>query len=139
METEVTRSINYWAVLVAAASYFILGAAWYSGALFGKVWTTAIGKTPEQVKADYSPLNLLWVFILAWLAAYGIARVYIWSGGDSVGDGLWVGLLAGVCFAMATLGIHDIMEKRPRSLTGINVLYSILGFLLMGLIIGIWH
>jgi hypothetical protein len=138
MEIELQYEVNYLAVLVAAAAYWILGALWYSGGLFGEAWMRGIGKSEEQVKADFSPLNLLWVFVLAFITAYGIARVMTWVGEASVQIGLEIGLLAGVSFAFATLATHDVMESRSRALTAINALYTIIGFLLMGLIVGAW-
>jgi len=135
----VPQALNYWAILVAAAAYFVLGALWYAPPVFGKVWRTGIGKTDEQVKADFSPWNLVWTFIFSFVAAYGVARLVQWSGGTSAGDGLLVAFLAGVCFAAATVAMHHVMEKRPCSLTVVNALYSIVGFLLMGLIVGAWR
>ena len=141
MEVDITmtQDINYWAVLVGAVAFWILGAIWYSGPLFGKAWMRSIGKTEEQVKADFSPMNLIWAFVYGWLASYGIARVMMWMGGDTIADGVMVGLVASVCFSFATIGMHDVMEKRPGGLTLINALYSIVGFLVMGIIIGAWH
>jgi len=41
---------NYWAVLVAALAYWILGAIWYTG-LFGKQWMALTGMTEEKASA----------------------------------------------------------------------------------------
>ncbi len=131
-------AINYWAVLVAALAYMILGAIWYSPALFGGAWMRGIGKTKEQVAAGFSPVKFLWALIGSFIAAYGIARIMSWAGGNSPADGLMVGLLAAICFVLTAMTVNDIMENRPRSLTVINVLYHIIGFALMGLIIGVW-
>ena len=49
-----SMAINYWAVLVAAVAYMILGAIWYSPILFGSAWMRLIGKTKEQAMADFS-------------------------------------------------------------------------------------
>src|SRR3989338_8232478 len=44
-----TVSINYWAVLAAAAASIILGFSWY-GPLFGRQWLRLSGFTDKQIK-----------------------------------------------------------------------------------------
>jgi len=132
-------AMNYWAVLVAGLAYFVLGAIWYAGPVFGNAWMAGIGKTREQVLADYSPTKLVWAFFGSMIASYGIARVMIWSGGNSLQDGLMVGSVAAVCFVGVAMGVNDNMESRPCKLTVINILYHIVGFLIMGAVIGLWR
>ena len=38
MDTSFFSDMNWLAVLVAAVAYFMLGALWYSKALFGNAW-----------------------------------------------------------------------------------------------------
>jgi hypothetical protein len=131
--------INYLAVVVAAIAYMVLGALWYSPILFGTAWMKGIGKTREQVNADFSPVNYIIALIFAFIASYGIARFMIWAGGDSIADGIKVAVLAGVAFVLATMGMNDVFEKRPSGLTVINILYHLIAFLIVGIIIGAWR
>jgi len=132
-------AINYWAVLVAGIAYMIIGALWYSPALFGKAWMKGIGKTREQITADFSPVNYFLALIFSLVAAYGIARVMSWSNGSTISDGILVSVLAGVCFVFPSMGVNDIFENRPRGLTFVNIFYHIVGFAVMGIIIGAWR
>jgi len=134
-----TTSMNWWAIIVAAVAYMALGAVWYSPALFGKAWMKGIGKTREQITAGFSPLSYVWALVLSFLAAYGIGRIYVWAQLMTVWDGIVVGLLAGICFVAATMGINDIFEQRPRQLSVINVLYHVVGFIVIGIIVGAWR
>ena len=43
MNNELLSDINWLAVLVAALAYFILGAIWYSKALFAPKWAKLVG------------------------------------------------------------------------------------------------
>ncbi len=43
--------INYFAVLAAALSTFILGGLWYSPLLFGKAWMRANSFTDDDLQA----------------------------------------------------------------------------------------
>ena len=132
-------SINYWAVIVSAVAYMFLGALWYSPVLFGSAWMRGIGKTKDQVAADFSPVNYFIALLTSFLAAYGVARLMIWTGGDSINDGLIIGLLVGICFVLAAMAVNDTFEKRPAGLTIINVLYHIVGLIIIGIIIGAWR
>ncbi len=98
-----------------------------------------IGKTKEQVTADFSPINYLWGFITAFFASYGIARIISWTGGDSLGDALKISLLVGVCFVAAAMWVNDKFEARPAMLTLINIFYHLTGFMIAGIIISLWN
>lgn len=132
-------NVNYLAVLVAAIAYMALGALWYSPVLFGNAWMRGIGKTKEQVMAGFSLLNYLWGIITAFVAAYGIARLTGMTGGNTVADAVIISLLAAICFVLTTMGINDVFEKRPKGLTFINIFYHIVGFVIIGIIIGLWR
>ncbi|MBD3333011.1 DUF1761 family protein [candidate division GN15 bacterium] len=131
--------INYLAVIVATAAYWIIGALWFSPALFFNQWLRAIGKTKEQVKADFSPMNYIWALIAAFLASYGIARVCDWGGAATIVDGALVGVLAAACFVLPYVLVTDVFEKRPRSLAMINLFYHAVGLIVAGIIIGAWR
>lgn len=131
--------INYWAVLVSGVAFWILGAIWYAGPVFGKMWMSGVGKTEEQLRAGSMAVKLITVLILGIIAAYGIARVMVWSGHFSAGFGALVGLLAGICFIGTTLGMNDVMEGRAARLFWINWLYQLVGYVGMGVLIGLWH
>ena len=132
-------SVNYLAVLVCGVAYMALGALWYSPAVFGKVWMRGIGKTEAQLKADFKSISYLWAFIGSLIAAYGIARVLAMFDAPTLADGVKLGLVAGVCFVGASFFINDTFDARPRSLTIVNILYHIVGFIVIGLIIGAWR
>ena len=132
-------TMNWWAVIVAAAAYFALGAVWYMPGMFGNAWMKGIGKTKEQLNAGFSGVSFVWAFVYSFLVAYAIARILVWAQRGSVVDGIVVGLLTGICFGLATVGIHDLFEQRPKQLTIINVLYHVVGFILIGIIVGAWH
>ena len=131
--------VNFLAVLVSAAVYWILGAFWFSKALFGKTWAKGIGKTEEELKQGFSKLAFLWSFVWSFIAAYGVARLMVWTGGSTVGDGFIVGLLVGISFVLATMVINNLFERRPKSLILINALYHIVALVVSGVIIGAWR
>jgi len=134
----VSTGVNYWAILVAGAAYFILGALWYSPVIFGKAWTQAVGKSKEELQKGSSALKMIWAFVGSLIIAYGLARILSWTGSYSLTDAIVVSLLAAICFLVTVIGISDSMEVRPMKLYLINIFYNIIGFCIMGIIIGVW-
>ncbi len=134
----VSTGVNYWAILVAGAAYFILGALWYSPVIFGKAWMQAVGKSKEQLQKGSSALKMIWAFVGSLVIAYGLARILSWTGSYSLTDAVVVSLLAAICFLVTVIGISDSMEVRPMKLYLINIFYNIIGFCIMGIIIGVW-
>ena len=132
-------SINYLAVVVSAVVYWVIGALWFSPAVFGKIWMKGIGKTQDQLKEGFSYMAFVWSFIWSFIAAYGIARFLVWTGGNSIGDGFVIGLLAGISFVIAPFVINNLFERRSKSLLVINALYHVVGLIVSGLIIGAWR
>jgi hypothetical protein len=57
-----TTALNYWAILVAALSAFLIGGLWYSPAVFGKSFTLF------AINAGYSvvTLTVMGMIIGAW-------------------------------------------------------------------------
>ena len=138
MDIMNVAKMNYLAIAVCAVAYMILGAIWYSPAIFGKTWMKGIGKTKEQVAADFSPLNYIYALVLAYIASYGIARVMLWTGVNELADAIKTGLLLGVCFVLATMAMNDKFEKRKCSLTVGNALYHIISFIVIAIILNVW-
>ena len=133
-----TMEVNYLAVLVAGAAYTILGALWYSSALFGNAWLRHIGKSKEQAEADFSIWKIVGAFVGSLIAGYGIARILSWTSLEPLWGGFAVGLIGGICLVGTTVWMHVTMEGRSFKLAILNSLYSIVGFVIMGVIIGLW-
>lgn len=129
-------SMDYLAISVAAVAYVGLGALWFSPVLFGKAWLKGIGKTKEQVTADFSPMNYVIGIVTAFVSSYGIARIMYWTGGGEIADGIKIGLFVGICFAFMSTLVNDSFENRPKELTIIHGLYHICGMVVAGVIIG---
>ena len=132
-------SVNYLAVLAGGVAYMILGALWYSPALFGKAWMKGIGKTEAQIKADFKPISYLWAFLGSLVGSYGIARLFALAGGGEMMTAIIIALVGGVCLVGATFFVNDTFDARPRSLTFINILYHLVGLVVAGAIIGAWQ
>jgi len=134
----------YIAVIVAAIVSFIIGGIWYQP-LFGKAWMAALGKTEADKEAmrKQAPKGfvagligaLISSFVLALFLEYGRLANVVPSG---VAGGLVVGFLVWFGFLMTTTVAGAIFEGRSRKLVGINLGFTLVSYLIMGLIQAIW-
>lgn len=134
-------SINWLAVLIGAAIYFVLGAVWFAPITpIGKAWMRAAAyESPTSgtlsTNAFYAiPLVtcLVMVTALALLAdAIGVA---------TLGDGVVLGLVVGVGVAFPLLLTTAAFEfKKPQPFTWgiIDASYHVVGLTIAGAIIGL--
>lgn len=126
--------INLWAVLVAAASSFMLGGLWYSPALFGKVWQRENGGKEQTGH----PAKVFGVsFALALVAAYCFARLL--GPAPQLEAAVMQGLVVGLVFVGASFGINYQFADRSVRLWLIDGGYHTAQFVLFGAILGLWH
>lgn len=128
---------NYWAVLVCAVLYWLLGALWYA-VLFTKPWMALENMTAAQSNSMNPVLPYIITFVLNLLIAFVLAQVCIWrnantaSRGAAIGVLLWLGIVGPITFTTY------MYEMRPKELFAINEFYPLVGLCLMGAILGAW-
>jgi hypothetical protein len=130
------EGLNVWAVLLAAASSFLLGGPWYSPALFGTAWKRAANDTREPGSGHPAKVfGLSFAFSLVAATAFAY-----WLGPNPPLDhALGRGLLAGACFVGACFGINYQFANRSTTMLLIDGGYHTAQFLLFGLVLGLWH
>lgn len=130
--------INHWAVLASAVFNLVLGAIWYSPALFFNTWKRENGLSDEQI-AKLRPLKVYGLsFILAYLMSYNLA---FFLGTNDV-DWIWgltAGFLAGFGWAAAIFTVVALFEQKSWKYIFINSGYIIVYFTAIGLILGAWR
>ncbi|MEM9292899.1 MAG: DUF1761 domain-containing protein [Acidobacteriota bacterium] len=132
-------NFNYAAIVVAGLAGVFIGGLWYSPVLFAKSWAGHIGKTAEQVQADFSPLKILNALISCIIAAIYLSAVIDFSGHQSLTGGIHVGLVTAFAVLIVFRGMHDFFEHRPFKLFLITVGHDLLVFVAMGAILGAWQ
>ena len=132
------EQINYPAVLVAAAAYWLVGALWYSPLLFARPWMMLTGVTEESARKSYK-LNFLWTFLLELVAAHGVACVLalMTAPGKLAGVGVAIALWGG--FVATSSAINSMFAGRSRKLWFIDNGYHLVGLSVAGLILGLWR
>ena len=104
--------VNYWAALVSVVAAMVIGAIYYSPAVAGRAWMAAIGKTPEEIKANNKPSLYVVTAVLALLQATVLSAVISWAGDVTLVGGALIGLLLWVGMALPVISNTFIFEGR---------------------------
>jgi hypothetical protein len=136
------HNANWLALLVAAVAYFVIGALWYS-VLFGKPWMAGHKinpPTPEERKAMGSKMGMMFLgtFLIGVVTAFVIGLLVFALQSTTVMSGLKLGLACGV-FATGPIWMSYIYLQKPFKVWVIDAGYHVVSFLLMAVIISIWH
>ncbi len=134
---DVLSRLNYWAVLTAALSAFLIGGAWYSPVLFAKRWMAANMLAEEDLKRGSIALIFGGSFALALISALAMAMFI--GPSSSLSFGVTAGVLVGLCWVGTSFGITYLFERKPFILFLINAGYHLVTFTVMGIILGLWH
>lgn len=129
--------INLFAVIVAAASSFLLGGLWYSAALFGAAWNRENGSNPKGSEGRHPARVFGTSFLFALVAAFAFATLF--GAAASVADATLRGLYVGFGVVAASFGINYQFAGRSTRLWLIDGGYHTVQFVLYGLIIGLWR
>ena len=130
--------INHWAVLVCAVFNLILGALWYSPALFFNAWKQENNLSDEQIKAVNPAKTYGITFVLAYLMSYNLA-FFLADGQTDWQWGLTAGFLAGFGWCAAIFTIIALFEQKSWRYIFINGGYIVVYFSVIGLILGAWR
>jgi len=129
--------MNPLAIGFAALAMVAIGAVWFnSPLLFNHIWLAGIGKSAEQVQAEFTPFKPLASLIGSLVMATLLAAVMDELDMMSLVDGATIGLMAGIGFAAIPNGIRDYFEGRPRTLYLINAAHDIVILTAGGAIVG---
>jgi hypothetical protein len=132
------HQINHWAVLVSALILWVLGAAWYSPALFAKPWMAALDIVPTGPKKGLA-LGMVSSLIGDLLVALVLVHFVLWSGAASYAEGAFIGFLSWLGFFAATQFPQGIYEGRPFRLFLINEGYWLVGLVVIGGLLAHWR
>lgn len=133
--------INVWAVLVSALAFWGLGAIWYSPVLFSKRWQKEIGMTTDAMKNSNLALIFGLSFVIMLLMVWALNFVINSHKTEEVNlsMGLCLGLFTGFFFAMLTMGINYLYQRRSIVLWLIDGIYAVIGLGIAGMILGAWR
>jgi uncharacterized protein DUF1761 len=130
-------TLNVWAILVAAVVAFMLGAVWFSPALFGKAWKRANGFGATEPPRASAQMMVL-AFVLTLVMSANLA-MFLNDPKTTLAWGATAGFLAGVGWVAMGMGIVSIFERRPWTYVAVNGGYLTVALVVMGAILGGWR
>src|SRR5918999_2720729 len=90
--------LNWLAVIVAAALYYVLGAIWFAAPVLGNPWMRSMGVDPANPPSP-NPVALVLPAIAYLVGAIALGLLVEALGYTSLSDGLILGLVVGIGFA----------------------------------------
>jgi hypothetical protein len=100
---------------------------------------SAIGKSEEQLKAEYKPVTMLWTYLLAALTAYVLGHFIQLIGVSSMTDALTTGFWAWLGFVLAVMGVNALYQNESSKLFWVNAFYQLVSILVMSAILFAWQ
>ena len=129
--------VNYWAILVAAVSSFVIGGLWYAPFLLGNSWQKEVGLSDEELKNANMVKTFGLSFVMSVMISYGMAMFFV-GGEIDLQSGLMYGAMTGVFFVIPSMGINSLFEHHTFKLFMINAGYNLVTYTVIGGIIGAW-
>jgi hypothetical protein len=130
--------INWLAAIVGAiVGNLGVGSLWYSPVLFSKVWQREVKITDADIAGGNFAMIFGAAFVLSVIAAILFAAFL--GPNPSVGDALVAGLVVGLGFVGTSMGINYLFERKSFTLWAINTGFHTAEFVVIGLVLGLWH
>lgn len=130
-------NINLWAVLLSAASTFLVGGLWY-GPLFLKTWQRETGVSEEAMKARHPAQVFGLAFLLNLFAAYFLGHVLATYGNPALSVDVMIALGLALAFVVTAFGVNYLFAGKSFKLFLIDAGYFVVSYSLMGLIFGLF-
>jgi hypothetical protein len=126
---------NILAILIAAASGFLVGGIWY-GPLFGKAWQRAIGLSDDELKSANMIKIFGNTFLFSLLSAVFLGHLLAHFDTDfyrtmMISTGIALG------FVVPAIGTNYLYGRKSGKLFAIDAGYWIVFYAAMGLIFGL--
>jgi hypothetical protein len=128
---------NYWAILVCAIVYWLIGALWYA-VLFRAPWMALELANAQPSSRMNATVPYIITFLLNLLIAFVLAQICMWRNANTIGRGAAVGILLWIGFVGPITLTTQLYEIRPMELYAINQFYPLVGLCVMGAILGGW-
>lgn len=128
--------VNYIAVLIATAINMVVGTLWYSPVLFGNVFTKALGKSDEELKAMKRGVAKMYIFALAGalISSYVLGLMITMTNARTIADVVQLSFWLWLGFVVTTGLLGVVFENRNKTLYMLQSGYYLVVFILAGLV-----
>jgi hypothetical protein len=130
----------YWpAIVVAAVASFIFEAVWFS--IFLAPWLKGIGRTREWLMSQATvsePVQFGTALLCSVIVGAVLTILIQATGAQTARRGVLMAVLCWVGFFATGFAKEYIFEVRTLQIFGINTVYGLLDYMLIGAIVGGW-
>jgi hypothetical protein len=132
--------ISYIAVIAAAVVAWLVSAGWYMS--LGRVYQAALGKTPEQCKAEMQKPGAFLPFVYAFIGNLVIAWMlggvlgHLGPGAVTLKNGVITAAFIWFGFILTTMAVNFVFSGRDKRLLAIDLGNWLLVLVVMGAVIG---
>lgn len=140
MDLQFLSHINYIAVGVAAAVFFILGSFWFS-VLFGQLWRQELVRHNIVIKEPTTFVimrNMLLTFAANIIISFAMACLVALTHSHSFSSGLLLGLIAALGIITPALASVFLWEGKSLKLFLLDVGYPVFGTIIATIILSLW-
>ncbi|MGH2488253.1 MAG: DUF1761 domain-containing protein [Candidatus Limnocylindria bacterium] len=141
MSVDMLGQLNWLAIIVGAAIYFVLGAVWYAPPVLGRAWQRSIGWDPSTTPPQMRIATYLIPAIAYLVTAVAVAMLAAATGSDTLESGLVLGLVLGVGFALARTAVDATFTPnlpQPWVWFAITGLYHLVGVIIVAVVVSVW-
>jgi hypothetical protein len=126
--------VNVLATIVAAIAAFLIGGIYW--AVFTPIWSRYLGSQPEGARPTAARLGV--AFVTRVVVALVLAVFVRWAGTSGAGGGAEIGFLAWLGFVIPPAIGQAAFERKPWQVVAIGAPESLIGFMVMGSLVGAW-
>jgi hypothetical protein len=124
--------LNFWALLGAAAIYFVLSMIWYSPKVFGRVWME--GACIKESDVQNCGIGVyIGSFVNAFIIAFVLAIFLYLTQSQTVLDAVVIAFLAWLGFVLTTHISGLLWGKTTLPVFFVNTCYTLVGLILMAI------
>ena len=141
MDSVFLSQVNWLAVAVAALAYFILGSLWFA-AIFGKLWIQEVEKIGIRINKPTKgqmTQKMIQTLVGNFIIVVAVAYVVFVAGSVTWQNGLKLGLICGIGFAVAVMLVAYTWESRSYKLIAIDAGYPLVGIVMAAIILSVWR
>lgn len=133
-------SIHLVAILTAVIANTIVGMVWYSPGVFGGMWMSLVGLTPEKIKKSGGPGRAIAISVLmSVLTALTLSVLFVLVDVRTVLEGMVVSSLLAVGLLGTIHVTHGVFEMRSFRLLCLSAAHDFVSLLAMGVILALWR
>ncbi|MCA9386304.1 DUF1761 domain-containing protein [Candidatus Dojkabacteria bacterium] len=133
--------VNFLAILATGVINFVVGMAWYSPVLFGKIWQRESGLQDSDMKNANMPLIFGTSFVLMTFMSLGLSlllrtvdpEVLTWA------LGAMHGFMMGAFFCGTAIGINYLYQRKSFKLWLIDASYILCYLTVAGALLAVWR